>query len=369
MSRVISLLKTNNIIKVSPSENLSAVLNKLSTSHDAAFVFDNGRYLGVINPYYSVIRFSYPANTKVAHCLFHPPRVYLNTPINKVAKFFIESKIHYLPVFNEKDEFLGIVSARRFLTLFQNSGVFKISIENYLKIRKKPLYVVGDKDNISRAISIFKEKRISKLVVVDNQMKLKGILSYYDLIDFLAIPKISVQRGDRVGTKINFYHYSVNQFAKTLVLTLQLKDSLERVLNLILEKKIGSVVIVDDQRHPQAIITTKDLLLFFIQQKTEKKVEFIFKNLSTENRQIIGGFFDRFNSFVNLDSSIEKARLLVKEEKQGGLFQIVFSLFKKTGQVETIKREGKSLPKILTPLTHLIKTIVRPPKKDDDNKK
>jgi len=98
-------------------------------------------------------------------------------------------------------------------------------------------------------------------------------------------------------------------------------------------------------------------------------VEFIFKNLSTENRQIIGGFFDRFNSFVNLDSSIEKARLLVKEEKQGGLFQIVFSLFKKTGQVETIKREGKSLPKILTPLTHLIKTIVRPPKKDDDNKK
>lgn len=369
MSRIISLLKTNNIIKVDPSETLSSVLNKLSTSHDAAFVFDKNKYLGVINPYYTLIKSSYPANTKVKHCLFHPPRVYFNTPIDKVAQFFIDSKVHYLPVFNEKDEFLGIVSARRFLTLFKNTDLFKISIADYLKTRKKPLYVVSNKDNIGRAINIFKEKKISKLVVVDEQMKLKGILSYYDLISFLTSPKISTQKGDRSGAKINFYHYPISQFIKTFVLTLSVKDSLQKVLDLIIEKKIGSVVVIDEEKHPQAIITTKDLLLFFIHQKKERKVELIFKNLSPENRQLVGGFFDRFNYFINLDDSINKAKLMVKEEKGGGVFQIIFSLFKKTGEIEVVKREGKSLPKLIAPLFHLVKTIIRKSSEKDEIKK
>ena len=48
--RLLNILKENNIIKVSPEDHLSHVLSKLSTSHDAAFVFDdNDKYLGVIN--------------------------------------------------------------------------------------------------------------------------------------------------------------------------------------------------------------------------------------------------------------------------------------------------------------------------------
>ena len=98
--RLLNILKENDIIKVSPENHLSKVLSKLSTSHDAAFVFsDENKYIGIVSPYFTMIKSSLPANTKVEHCLTHTAKIYLNYPLSKVCELFIQSKIHYLPVF------------------------------------------------------------------------------------------------------------------------------------------------------------------------------------------------------------------------------------------------------------------------------
>lgn len=74
-----TIIKKDNIITVSPDVTLTQALSRLSTSHDAAFVFDDKKkYLGVINPYYALIRSSHPGNAKAAHCLHHPPKIYLS---------------------------------------------------------------------------------------------------------------------------------------------------------------------------------------------------------------------------------------------------------------------------------------------------
>lgn len=357
MAKIKDIVKTDNIIKIFSSETLSTALSKLSTSHDSCFVFsDDDKYLGVINPYYSLIRASYPSNAKVEHCLFHAPHVHVNTPINKLAQLFIDSKIHYLPVFDEKEKFIGIISARRLLSTFKDSPTFKIPIDEFLKTKKNPTYTIYEDGLVSQALSIFKEKKISKLIVVNKDFKLKGILSYYDLIAFLISPRNSAHRGDRVGNKINFYHYRVTNFAKTYVLTLSKNHLVRDALMLILEKKIGSVVIIDDKRHPIGIITTKDLLRFFINLKAQQKIEIISKNLSQKSRQILGGFFNRFNFFLRKDPEVKKARLFVKEEKKG-LFEAVLSLFPKRGNPQVIKKEGKNLPKVLEPFSKILKRI------------
>src|SRR3989339_1957675 len=118
--RLLNILKENNIIRVSPTDHLSKVLSKLSTSHDAAFVFnDENKYMGIVSPYFTMIKSSLPANTKVEHCLTHTAKVYLNYPLSKVCELFIQSKIHYLPVFDPEprgvqgkfqEKFLGIIS-------------------------------------------------------------------------------------------------------------------------------------------------------------------------------------------------------------------------------------------------------------------
>ena len=271
------VLKIDNIIKISPDETLSSALVKLRSSHDAAFVFDeNNKYLGVINPYHCVIKSSYPSNAKVIHCLFHPPKIYIDFSLVKVAQFFIDSKVHYLPVFDEKENFLGIISARRLLSYFINDNDFKIKIEKILK-NKKPLKVINVNENLSTALNVFKSTKFSKLVVVDNNFKLKGILSYFDLVYYLMSPKTSPGKGDREGNKISFFHQPVKKFIKTFVLTLTKDNFLSEVIDLILEKKVGSVVIVEEKKKPVGIITTRDILHFFIKKEKEKEKPPIFR--------------------------------------------------------------------------------------------
>ncbi len=290
--QLLNFLRSDQLIKVRADATLISTLSKLATSHDAAFVFDtNDQYLGVINPYHCIIKASFPANARVNRCLFHPPNVRLDVPISKLAQLFIESKVHYIPVVDNKNNFIGIISARRLLWQFRNSPLFRVSIFDYLKTKQLPLITIYEEDLISTALNLFKSKKISKLVVINNEMKLKGILSYYDLISYLVRPRTSIQYGQRIGDKINFYHYRVKNFVKSYVLTLTGNHNLTDALNLILDKRIGSIVVIDQLRHPIGIITTRDLLSFFLRRDFQTKVEFVSKNLSKKNRQILGSFF------------------------------------------------------------------------------
>lgn len=271
--RLLNILKENNIIKVSPDDHLSHVLSKLSTSHDAAFVFNSeNKYIGVISPYFTIIKSSLPGNTKVEHCLTHTAKVYLNYPLAKVCELFIQSKIHYLPVFDKSEKFLGIISARRILSYFkdkpiliESKSIFKVKIEEIIKKRWQGLITVFEDDMISQAIHLFRTKKISKLIVINQEKKLKGVLSYYDLIKLMISQKYSNHHDERSGgDKISFYNYRVKNFAKSYVLTLSKERLLIEAINLIINKKIGSVIIVDKERHPLGIITTRDIFRFYI---------------------------------------------------------------------------------------------------------
>lgn len=348
MFKLINIVKTDNIIKIEPGETLSAALAKLTTSHDAAFIFSSdNKFFGVINPYYCFIKSSYPGNAKVEHCAFHPPHIKVNYPLAKVAELFMQSKIHYLPVFDQQEKFIGIISARHLLAQFQNLPFLKTKISDVLRFKNRSLITIYDDETIATAINAFKQTKISKLVVISKDLKLKGILSYYDLISYLASPKNSPQRGERVGNKINFYNLQVRNFAKNYVLTLTSDDTLSDVLNLILNKKIGSVVIVDKTRHPIGIVTTKDILRLFIKNKNDKTIEVTSKNLSKENRMKLGNVFNQLTLWIKKFPNLSKAKIFVKEEKDGGLFKVVLSLFPKKGHPQIIEREGKNLLKIL----------------------
>ncbi|MEK7110047.1 MAG: CBS domain-containing protein [Patescibacteria group bacterium] len=272
--RLLNILKENDIIKVSPEDHLSKVLSKLSTSHDAAFVFnEDDKYVGIVSPYFTMIKTSLPANTKVEHCLTHTAKIYLNYPLSKVCELFIQSKIHYLPVFDPEprgvqgkspEKFLGIISARRILSYFKDQPIFKVKVEKIISKRWQGLITVFEDDTITQAIHLFKTKKISKLIVINHDKKLKGVLSYYDLINLMISPKYSSHHGERGRENISFYNYRVKNFAKSYVLTLSKENHLIEAINLIINKKIGSVIIVDKDRRPLGIITTRDIFRFFI---------------------------------------------------------------------------------------------------------
>lgn len=341
-------LKTDNIITIGPNESLSHALGKLGSSHDAAFVFnDEKKLMGVINPYHCLIKSSNPGNAKVEHCLFHPPKITGNPPVSTIARLMRESKVHYLPAFDNNNKFVGIVSARKLLSKYQNAPLFNAKIKDVIKSKKQPLVTIYEDDLISHAFNTFKTRKISKLVVIDKNMKLRGVLSYYDIINFLMTPRVKEGRGDRIGTRSKFTSHAVRNFAKTYTLTIDGEHTMRDGLRLILDKQIGSVIVVDSQNHPYGIITTQDFLNLMVSRRPEVKIEFISKNLSTQSLQIVGGFLNTLGNGVRRVPGVVAARLLVKEEKGGGVFRAALSLIPKVGNPRVIVREGKNLFEVL----------------------
>ena len=345
--KVHTIIDSDDVIKVLPEDTLSSALSKLKSAHDAAFVFDHDeKYLGLINPYSSVIKTSLPSNAKILNCLFHAPRIGIHFSISKIAQLMNESKVHYLPVFDDNEKFLGRISARALLRNLQHLDIFSTQITEFIKTKKQKLISVYEDDSISNALQIFKTTKVSKLVVVNKEFRLKGIISYYDLISFLVSPK-KKDRSSGDGDKHSILNKRVRNFAKSFVLTLSPQRILREALHLILDKKIGSVVIIDPQNKPITIITTKDLLSLFIRESNRELIEVTSKNLSQKSRKILGRFFYHFKNVIRKGSQIAKAKLFVKEEKQGGLFQVVLSLIPKKGEPKIIKKEGKNLERVL----------------------
>lgn len=342
-------VKTKNIIKISPDDVVSSALARLGSSHDSAFVFnDEDEYKGVINPYYCLIKKSYPGNAKVEHCIFHAPHVSNKLSVSKLAQLFIGSKLHYLPIFDEKNAFIGIASARRLLSLYSDWPRYNITIESYLKSKRQQLLTVYDTDLVSTAINMFKAKKISKLIMISKDNKLKGILTYYDLISFLMSPRKKEHKGDRSGNKVNFQYQQVKNFAKTYLLTLNPQHTLLDALNLILEKEIGSVVVVNEKKIPVGIITTSDFLHLLIQGKEEKKIEISGRGLSKESQATLQGFFSSVSHWAKNLPNTQRVKLDVKEEKGGGVFKTVLSIIPASGPAKVFKKEGKNLKKVLS---------------------
>jgi predicted transcriptional regulator len=337
------LLQTVGVITANPHDSLSTVLAKLPSSHSAAFIFDDEKkYIGVINPYYAVIRTSHPANAKVEHCLFHAPRIKMQFTSGKIAELMMESKIHYLPVFDDQEKFIGMVSARGLLRTFESNPVFTTPLHEMMKAKRRQLVTVKEDDDIGKALHIFKETKLSKLVVINEFGKLKGVLTYYDLISFLIAPK-KKERGSFAPDKATLLTKKVKNFQKSFILSLNPEDYARDALHLILEKNIGSIVIVDHENRPVDILTTKDMMKLLIQEPSIAKVDLTMKNLSLKSTIVTKNFFDMLRERLRYKKDISKAKLLVKEEKEGGLFKVVLSLFPRKGHAKVVSREGKDL--------------------------
>ncbi|NTU46403.1 CBS domain-containing protein [Candidatus Roizmanbacteria bacterium] len=346
MKNVVELLKTDKIIRISQHEQLSSALSKLSTSHDAALVFNEAKaFVGLVNPYHCLIRNSFPGNAKLEHCLFHPPKIRSHESMEQVIRHIIGSKIHYLPVFDDHNDIMGVISSRHLLETNSTDPRFDVPIGKVLEKKKRATLTVFEDDPLSVALHLFKKEKVSKLVVVDHLFRLKGILCHYDLIHFLISPKKKPKT--ELKDKGGLYAQKVKKFAKTNVLLLTKSDTMAKALKMVIDKNIGSVVVIDKDKRPIGLITTRDFLELLIVSAKPIPFELIQKNVSEKSRAVVETFFKRMKQGIAHTQNLVSARLMVKEEKAGGLFEVVLALFPKSGKPKIIKKTGHKLPEVL----------------------
>ena len=67
--KVKDILKTDKIIRLGRDSKLAEAEGHWQSSHDAVMVVENDQFLGVVSPYFALMKRSYPPETKLGNCL------------------------------------------------------------------------------------------------------------------------------------------------------------------------------------------------------------------------------------------------------------------------------------------------------------
>ena len=108
-----------------------------------------------------------------------------NSAIADCAKTLTENNVSSLIIVNEDDDdnnsLAGIVTTTDLANFFSDNCIGLTSVENYMS---QPVFTISIKEKVSTAAQIMLEKKVSRLVVIDddnNQNTSVGIISETDL--------------------------------------------------------------------------------------------------------------------------------------------------------------------------------------------
>lgn len=139
-------------------------------------------------------------NTLVSEIMTkHVVTVQSDDLMQTVRDLFAENKIHHLPVVDEKDQVIGMITRHDFNMLLNSFTCFETPLSEAKNDQIMRTILVGEvmteqvctlnkNEPVTKAADIFKENLFHAVPVVDDDEKLVGIVSTFDLIVF-AFPK------------------------------------------------------------------------------------------------------------------------------------------------------------------------------------
>ncbi len=125
----------------------------------------------------------------------HPCTVGPDQTMEKVHALFCKYNIHHIPVVDPSDRVVGMISKTDYyklqnsFTLFGRKQARKFNqavFESILvkEVMTQPLVLLHPGDEIGVAAGIFKENLFHAIPIVDEDKRLVGILSTYDLLSY-----------------------------------------------------------------------------------------------------------------------------------------------------------------------------------------
>ena len=171
----------------------------------------------------------------------------------EAIKKMIENKISCLPVM-DKNKVVGIITKTDLLKYASDTLPDNKIVEDYMS---KDVITIKPYNSILQAVKKMKENKIKKLVVVEGKTPI-GIISERDVSLFeyaRAMKKLEV--GER---KIKLLPGLVIDAMREHLVTCKKNDRLKDVAKKMLENKVGSCVVIDDNNHLEGIITNTDVL-------------------------------------------------------------------------------------------------------------
>jgi signal-transduction protein with cAMP-binding, CBS, and nucleotidyltransferase domain len=263
----------------------------------AILVEEDGEIVGVVREK-DLIRgraLKNPHETKVKSLLVRTGAIDLKElTAEKVARRFIEDATPFVLVkLNGKNGVIYINDFIKFIKPnFEKIKVREVMSDDFIIVRRF--------DTIAKALSLMKKTGTDRVIVVDENGKVIGVLTGKDVIDRVISPRKRARMGDVSGEKEKTLSIMVESIMSSPPICVKAMDSVAEVIDLMAENRISSVVVEKDGI-PEGIVMKRDVLEYYLklQEKKELAVQFILQNVEIDD-------FDRENILKDIERFLRK---------------------------------------------------------------
>ena len=261
-------------LKVQNDKSLGSVKNTMEEEEVRAVpvVDSKGNLEGVIG-YRDLIRFIQfnPERTKLEKVMHQPPEFETDDSLVELCDLRINSGRKLL-VHTSGDKLEGVVGDQEFLDTFKD--VEELGRVSTRDIETTELTEVFEQDSLEKARHVMLDNNISRLPVLDKNGKLKGILHSTDLLNTM-VPRQSPDSGGTSGSrsgsnevniaggdeKDRMSEIPVSELMQQNVSTSEEHMKGDKAAQKMSDSENHEIIFVDD-RYPESIVTTKDLIDF-----------------------------------------------------------------------------------------------------------
>jgi len=188
----------------------------------------------------------------------NPYTIYPTATIKEAKKLMEKYDVSGIPVVNKNNKLLGIITKRDII--FEENENIPVSEV----MTKDNLITVKEGITLTKARNILKTRKIEKLLIVDDDYKLKGLITAKDIIKKLEHPYATVDKKGRL------------RVAAAIGVS---RDSLDRIEALV-EAEVDAIVVDTAHAHSKNVVEITKYLVQRIKRK--KEVDIVVGNVGTK---------------------------------------------------------------------------------------
>lgn len=260
---------------VKESEPLSKALSPLLREPTiTVLVDDSARYVGIIDDRNIRLGVKDPKRAKASSFSVKAPTIkveeIMNFELKDIISKFISGHFKALPVVDNNERVVGMITRAEVLrALLRENLVPVITVGT---IMNTPPYIIYEGETLGKAKSLMKSLKAHRLIVVDKNNRVRGVVSTADFLMFLEKPNdrqslqliTEVKRADQVKLS------SILREPLVLATPSMFLPDLVREMA---DKNVSSAVVVEDinsMNKPLGVVTAMDVFKLILPMLEEK---------------------------------------------------------------------------------------------------
>ncbi|MEM2948886.1 MAG: CBS domain-containing protein [Candidatus Bilamarchaeaceae archaeon] len=261
------------------SEPLSKALGGIMDTGTAVIITKSGRYYGIIDDRSVRLVGDNPLKVKCETVVVKPPVISPESSIWERADAFLLGRFKALPVVDEKEKPLGVITRVEVLKELKSLGILpKLSVTN---IMKSPVYTIEERERVGEAKRRMKEYGTKRLIVTRNGVPV-GVFSTLDLAGVALKPTKKEKMPVVLPERTSIDDRQVMLFYRPDIVTVDEKSSVDEAAQKMIEKEVSHVVILANKK-PVGVISAIDIFRW-IKEETKEEIPIEISGLDDDTR-------------------------------------------------------------------------------------